>query len=101
MRPRGVSASEQASLVLKALKRIPTIGDVTAQKLINRFGEGFLASKRTCRFLPLPSPKASMTKVSITTRPKLWHRMLVTKAHLSALMPVNKSASYQPSGLWA
>src|SRR3546814_18569356 len=30
--------------VLKALKRIPTIGEVTAQKLMQKFGDGFLAS---------------------------------------------------------
>jgi hypothetical protein len=29
---------------LKALKRIPTIGEVTAQKLMQKFGDGFLAS---------------------------------------------------------
>ncbi|MFC4160732.1 helicase-related protein [Chitinimonas lacunae] len=44
MRPRSLSESDQSSAVLKALKRIPTIGDVTAQKLIHTFGEGFLAS---------------------------------------------------------
>src|SRR3546814_620421 len=36
IRPRGLSASDQSSTVLKALKRIPTIGEVTAQKLIDR-----------------------------------------------------------------
>ncbi len=30
--------------MLKALKRIPTIGEVTAQKLMQKFGDGFLAS---------------------------------------------------------
>jgi len=44
MRPKGLSAADQASLVLKSLKRIPTIGEVTAQKLVQRFGEDFLAS---------------------------------------------------------
>jgi len=44
MRPRSLSKTDQASVVLKALKRIPTIGEVTAQKLIQRFGEDFLAS---------------------------------------------------------
>lgn len=34
IRPRGLSASDQSSTVLKALKRIPTIGEVTAQKLM-------------------------------------------------------------------
>lgn len=44
IRPRGLSVSDQSSAVLKALKRIPTIGEVTAQKLIQKFGESFLAS---------------------------------------------------------
>jgi len=44
MRPRSLSKTDQASVVLKALKRIPTIGEVTAQRLIQRFGEDFLAS---------------------------------------------------------
>lgn len=44
MRPRTVSANDQSAAVLKALKRIPTIGEVTAQKLMKQFGEAFLAS---------------------------------------------------------
>ena len=44
IRPRSLSGSDQSSAVLKALKRIPTIGEVTAQKLMQKFGEGFLAS---------------------------------------------------------
>lgn len=44
MRPRSLSISDQSSAVLKALKRIPTIGEVTAQKLMKKFGDGFLAS---------------------------------------------------------
>ncbi|ERY96117.1 helicase-related protein [Pseudomonas aeruginosa] len=44
IRPRGLSASDQSSVVLKALKRIPTIGEVTAQKLMQKFGDAFLAS---------------------------------------------------------
>ncbi len=44
IRPRGLSADDQSAAVLKALKRIPTIGEVTAQKLMRTFGEGFLAS---------------------------------------------------------
>src|SRR6218665_3093408 len=44
IRPRSLSASDQSSAVLKALKRIPTIGEVTAQKLMQKFGDGFLAS---------------------------------------------------------
>ncbi|MCE4509531.1 DEAD/DEAH box helicase, partial [Xanthomonas hortorum] len=44
IRPRSLSGSDQSSAVLKALKRIPTIGEVTAQKLMKRFGDGFLAS---------------------------------------------------------
>ena len=44
MRPRTLSASDQSTAVLKALKRIPTIGEVTAQKLMKTFGDAFLAS---------------------------------------------------------
>jgi SNF2 family DNA or RNA helicase len=44
MRPKGASAQEQSQSVLKALKRIPTIGDVTAKRLLQKFGESFLAS---------------------------------------------------------
>lgn len=44
MRPRTLSASDQSATVLKALKRIPTIGEVTAQKLMKQFGDAFLAS---------------------------------------------------------
>jgi hypothetical protein len=44
MRPKSLSAGEQSSAVLKALQRIPTIGEVTAKKLIRKFGDVFLAS---------------------------------------------------------
>ncbi|MDR2452370.1 MAG: DEAD/DEAH box helicase [Candidatus Accumulibacter sp.] len=44
MRPRSLSASDQSSTILKALKRIPTIGEVTARRLMQTFGESFLAS---------------------------------------------------------
>jgi len=44
IRPRSLSGRDQSSAVLKALKRIPTIGEVTAQRLMQKFGEGFLAS---------------------------------------------------------
>ncbi|MDR2031225.1 MAG: DEAD/DEAH box helicase family protein, partial [Azoarcus sp.] len=44
MRPRSLSASEQSSAVAKALQRIPTIGEATAQRLMKRFGESFLVS---------------------------------------------------------
>jgi SNF2 family DNA or RNA helicase len=44
MRPRTLSGHDQSQAVLKALMRLPTIGEVTAQKLIKRFGESFLAS---------------------------------------------------------
>ncbi|MBO7795423.1 DEAD/DEAH box helicase [Burkholderia pseudomallei] len=44
MRPRTLSANDQSTAVLKALKRIPTIGEVTAQRLMKQFGEAFLAS---------------------------------------------------------
>ena len=42
--PRRLSVNDQSHAVLKALKRIPTIGEVTAQKLMKKFGESFLAS---------------------------------------------------------
>ena len=44
MRPHTLSAQEQSQAVLKSLTRIPTIGPATAQRLIRRFGESFLAS---------------------------------------------------------
>ncbi|CAJ5346312.1 SNF2 family N-terminal domain protein [Burkholderia pseudomallei] len=44
MRPRTLSANDRSTAVLKALKRIPTIGEVTAQKLMKQFGDAFLAS---------------------------------------------------------
>ncbi|QIQ22491.1 helicase-related protein [Zophobihabitans entericus] len=44
MRPKTLSGEDQKSAVLKSLKRIPTIGPATADKLINKFGEEFLAS---------------------------------------------------------
>lgn len=44
MRPQSQSDSAQSSSVNKALKRIPTIGEVTAQKLMKKFGDAFLAS---------------------------------------------------------
>lgn len=44
MRPRTLTNNQQSEAVLKALKRIPTIGEATAQRLMRRFGESFLAS---------------------------------------------------------
>ncbi|MGG6259767.1 helicase-related protein [Stutzerimonas stutzeri] len=44
MRPRSLSGSDQSSAVLRALKRIPTIGEATANKLMKTFGDSFLAS---------------------------------------------------------
>lgn len=44
IRPQTLSAGDQSQAVLKALKRIPTIGSATAQRLIRKFGESFLAS---------------------------------------------------------
>ncbi len=44
MRPRTLSNEDQSDAVLKALKRIPTIGPVSAQKLVKKFGDAFLAS---------------------------------------------------------
>ena len=43
-RPQTLSCADQSQAVLKALKRIPTIGTVTAQRLMRQFGESFLAS---------------------------------------------------------
>jgi len=44
VRPQTLSESAQYQAVLKALKRIPTIGPATANRLIRKFGESFLAS---------------------------------------------------------
>ncbi|CAP41658.1 MULTISPECIES: DEAD/DEAH box helicase family protein [Pseudomonadota] len=44
IRPRSLSATDQSSAVIKALKRIPTIGEATAQRLMKKFGESFLIS---------------------------------------------------------
>jgi SNF2 family DNA or RNA helicase len=44
MRPRTLCATAQSQAVLKSLKRIPTIGEATAQRLMKTFGEEFLAS---------------------------------------------------------
>jgi superfamily II DNA or RNA helicase len=44
IRPRTLSSADQSQAVLKSLKRIPTIGTVTARRLMRQFGESFLAS---------------------------------------------------------
>lgn len=44
MRPQTLSKVDQSQAVLKALQRIPTIGTTTAQRLMRKFGEAFLAS---------------------------------------------------------
>lgn len=44
MRPQSLSSTDQSSAVIKALKRIPTIGEATAQRLMKKFGESFLVS---------------------------------------------------------
>jgi SNF2 family DNA or RNA helicase len=44
IRPRTLGARDQSEAVLKALQRIPTIGPATAQRLIKKFGDTFLAS---------------------------------------------------------
>ena len=44
VRPKGLSATDRSAAVVKALKRIPTIGEVTARRLMKTFGEAFLAS---------------------------------------------------------
>lgn len=42
IRPRGLTSDERSRAVLKALKQIPTIGEATAKKLMDKFGEVFL-----------------------------------------------------------
>lgn len=42
--PKVATQREQSTAILNALKRIPTIGPKTAQNLVQRFGESFLAS---------------------------------------------------------
>src|SRR3546814_11936368 len=49
MRPRTLSGSDQSSAVLRALKRIPTIGEATAQKLMKMFGDSFQIGRASCR----------------------------------------------------
>jgi len=44
MRPRTMAAADQSAAVFKALKRIPTIGEATAKKLMGKFGNEFLLS---------------------------------------------------------
>lgn len=44
IRPKGLSRDEESNALIRALKRIPTIGEVTAQKLMKKFGESFLVS---------------------------------------------------------
>ena len=44
VRPQTLSAHDQSQAVLKALTRIPTIGPATAQRLVRKFGDSFLAS---------------------------------------------------------
>lgn len=44
IRPKGITKSEESSAVLRALQRIPTIGEVRAQNLMKKFGESFLVS---------------------------------------------------------
>lgn len=44
IRPNEVSGEARSKAVLKALKSVPTIGDKTAKKLIEKFGDTFLMS---------------------------------------------------------
>lgn len=44
MRPGRATQNAQRDTVIKALKRIPTIGKVSAERLVQSFGEEFLAS---------------------------------------------------------
>jgi endogenous inhibitor of DNA gyrase (YacG/DUF329 family) len=43
MRPATLSATDQSKAVLRALQRIPTIGAATAKRLVETFGDSFLA----------------------------------------------------------
>src|SRR3546814_9755754 len=52
MRPRSLSGSDQSSAVLRALKRIPNIGEATAQKLMKTFGDS-RSEKHTSEIQPL------------------------------------------------
>lgn len=44
MRPQRSTGNVQRDMVLKALRKLPTIGKVSSERLINQFGEEFLAS---------------------------------------------------------
>lgn len=44
MRPQRAKHNTQRELVLKALCKLPTIGKVSAERLVSQFGEAFLAS---------------------------------------------------------
>lgn len=44
IRPSTMSATDQSKAVLRALQRIPTIGQATAKRLVDIFGDSFLAS---------------------------------------------------------
>jgi len=45
MRPRKLEGSSQTEAIQKSLKRIPTIGQKTAEKLISNYGADWLAKK--------------------------------------------------------
>lgn len=44
MRPQRATGNVQRDMVLKALRKLPTIGKVTSERLVGQFGEEFLAS---------------------------------------------------------
>lgn len=44
IRPNELSGKARSSAVVKALKSIPTIGEATANRLVQKFGESFLMS---------------------------------------------------------
>lgn len=44
MRPQRATGNVQRDLVLKALRKLPTIGKVSSERLVRQFGEEFLAS---------------------------------------------------------
>ncbi|QTP58224.1 DEAD/DEAH box helicase [Billgrantia antri] len=44
MRPQRATGSLQRDLVLKALRKLPTIGKVSSERLVQQFGEEFLAT---------------------------------------------------------
>jgi len=100
IRPRSLSGSDQSSAVLKALKRIPTIGEVTAQKLMQKFGDGFLASMlgdNIHEFINLMDGSTSWTATASwcfpTVRPRAWNVRWPTWSSVLARAAINPRSS--------